>query len=202
MSKGSLTREMILNKAAALFNSRGYFGASLSDVMQATGLEKGGIYNHFTSKEELALEAFDYAVAINGQALKEKVEAEDRSLKKLMAVLEHFRQVAENPLIPGGCPLLNSAIESDDTHPLMCERVQKAMGRLIKLIEKIIEAGIGTKEIRPEVKAKTTATFIIASLEGGVMLSKLYADKKHILLIIEQMQDYIYSLANKRGASK
>jgi TetR/AcrR family transcriptional regulator, transcriptional repressor for nem operon len=62
MRKGELTRERIVRRTAPLFNQQGYFGASLADIMRATGLEKGGIYNHFGSKEALALEAFDYAV--------------------------------------------------------------------------------------------------------------------------------------------
>ena len=42
--------------------SAGYVGASMRDLVDATGLEKGGIYNHFGSKEQLALEAYDYAM--------------------------------------------------------------------------------------------------------------------------------------------
>lgn len=48
MSKGEQTRAMILEQTALLFSRKGYFGSSLSDIMEATGLEKGGIYNHFT----------------------------------------------------------------------------------------------------------------------------------------------------------
>ena len=54
MSKGQLTRQRIIAQAAPLFNQRGYEGCSINDVMAATGLEKGGIYRHFESKEELA----------------------------------------------------------------------------------------------------------------------------------------------------
>jgi TetR/AcrR family transcriptional repressor of nem operon len=59
--KGEHTRQEIIRKAAPIFNQRGYDGAALSDLMKATGLEKGGIYRHVDSKEELAAEAFDYA---------------------------------------------------------------------------------------------------------------------------------------------
>jgi len=61
MRKGEQTRQEIIRKAAPIFNQKGYDGAALSDLMRATGLEKGGIYRHFASKEELAAEAFDYA---------------------------------------------------------------------------------------------------------------------------------------------
>ena len=61
MRKGEQTRREIIRKAASIFNQKGYEGAALSDLMQATGLEKGGIYRHFDSKQQLAGEAFDYA---------------------------------------------------------------------------------------------------------------------------------------------
>ena len=61
MTKGERTRLEIVRNAAPLFNTKGYEGTSLSDLMAATGLQKGGIYRHFASKEELAGEAFDYA---------------------------------------------------------------------------------------------------------------------------------------------
>src|SRR6195256_6799324 len=69
VTKGEQTRRDIVQKAAPLFNQKGYEGTSLSDLMDATGLQKGGIYRHFASKEELALEAFDYSwqKAVNGR---------------------------------------------------------------------------------------------------------------------------------------
>jgi TetR/AcrR family transcriptional repressor of nem operon len=59
VSKGDETRERIIARAAPLFNQRGYAGAAMSDIMAATGLEKGGIYRHFGSKESLAHPSFD-----------------------------------------------------------------------------------------------------------------------------------------------
>src|SRR3954471_15642467 len=61
LSKGEHTRRKIVEQAAQIFNRRGYDGGSLSGLMEATGLKKGGMYRHFSSQEELALEAFDYA---------------------------------------------------------------------------------------------------------------------------------------------
>jgi AcrR family transcriptional regulator len=61
MSKGEKTRQRIVAEAATLFNERGFEGGSMADLMEATGLEKGGIYRHFSSKETLAAAAFDFA---------------------------------------------------------------------------------------------------------------------------------------------
>ena len=61
VTKGQQTRREIVEKAAPLFNKKGYECTSLSDLMHATGLKEGGIYRHFSSKEELATAAFDYS---------------------------------------------------------------------------------------------------------------------------------------------
>jgi AcrR family transcriptional regulator len=60
MTKGQQTRRKIVEAAAPIFNQRGYEGTSLNDLMEATGFQKGGIYRHFSSKEELAAEASEY----------------------------------------------------------------------------------------------------------------------------------------------
>ena len=61
MEKGRATRQRVIAQAAPVFNQHGFAGTTLSELMEATGLQKGGIYRHFAGKEQLALEAFDHA---------------------------------------------------------------------------------------------------------------------------------------------
>jgi len=198
MKKGKLTREMILEKAAGLFNSRGYFGASISDVMEATGLEKGGIYNHFGSKDELALAAFDYVVAISGAKLLSAVKKHDSALDKLTAIVDSFEHVVLNPTVPGGCPLLNSAVESDDAHPALKERVQIAMLKLLGLVESIVIKGIESRELRDDLSPYAVATHLIASLEGAIMLAKLYGEPARFSAVAGSLKQFIKSCASAR----
>ena len=176
MGKGKVTRDMILGKAAALFNSRGYFGASMSDLMNATGLEKGGIYNHFSSKDQLALEAFDFAFQTSAAEFGRFLSKEEKPVGKLLAFVDAFESVAANPPVPGGCPLLNSAVESDDGHPEMKLRVQTAMDKLLGTVEKLIAEGISEGDIKPDANPQLLARTFIAALEGAIMLTKLYSD--------------------------
>jgi AcrR family transcriptional regulator len=111
--KGRQTRRDIVRKAAPLFNQKGFAGTSMSDLMAATGLLKGGLYRHFESKEFLAQEAFDYAweKAVNGRldGLDEVPDAVGR-LKGMIAYLINKRE----GLVAGRYPLMNAAIEADD----------------------------------------------------------------------------------------
>lgn len=195
MRKGQLTREKILEKAAALFNCRGYSGTSLSEVMKVTGLEKGGIYNHFGSKDQLALEAFDYAVGVIGGRLQKSMEGKDSALDKLNAFLDEFAYCAINPPIPGGCPLLNTAVESDDAHPELRDRVKGAVGRLLGAISGLLLEGCKSGELRQDVNPEEQASLIVSALEGSIMLAKLYEDAERVRLVVQHLKEHITSLS-------
>lgn len=196
MSKGEETKTRIIQQAAELFNQQGYAGSSISDIMRVTGLQKGGIYNHFQSKDELALQAFDFAIARVSQHTKAAVRSKHHAIERLEAIVEVFSSFVNNPPIKGGCPLLNTAVESDDAHPALRDRAQQAMNSWRKLISQIIEKGISRGEIRSGVDADEIATIIIATLEGAMMMSKLYGDAIHMERVITHIKQYIYSYKN------
>jgi TetR/AcrR family transcriptional repressor of nem operon len=171
MRKGEQTRQEIIRKAAPIFNQRGYDGAALSDLMKATGLEKGGIYRHFSSKEALAAEAFDYA-------WRETLDARIHDLDTISNTVDRLKQLVANfverrGVIPGGCPLLNTAIDADDGNSILRERARKALHAWRSYLISMIRAGIKSRDIRPKVDAKKLATLIISSLEGAIMLCRL-----------------------------
>lgn len=194
MGKGKVTRDMILGKAAALFNSRGYFGASMSDVMNATGLEKGGIYNHFPSKDQLALEAFDFAFQVSSAEVARHLDKRERAIDKLMAFVDAFMSVASDPPVAGGCPLLNSAVECDDGHPEMKIRVQKAMDTVLATVEKLVENGISEGDIKPSTDAQQVARSFIATLEGGIMLTRLYSDLAYMHSVATSLRNQLKAI--------
>ncbi|WP_414527266.1 TetR/AcrR family transcriptional regulator [Nodularia chucula] len=191
MSKGKETKAKILQQAAELFNQQGYAGSSISDIMRVTGLQKGGIYNHFQSKDELALQAFDYAIACVSQHYIAALRNQRHAIARLHAIIAVFSNFADNPPIQGGCPLLNTAVESDDAHPALRERTQKAMNSWLHLIRRIIETGIEKGEIRSDVNADEITTIITATLEGAIMMSKLYGDSIYMQRAVNHLNQYI-----------
>jgi AcrR family transcriptional regulator len=119
MSKGQRTRERIIAQAAPIFNQRGFAGSSMQDVMEATGLEKGGLYRHFASKEELAAEAFRYALAGSVRVRMEKVDRGHGAVEQLKSAVKRF--VEAPSALPGGCPLMNTAVDADDGNAVLRE---------------------------------------------------------------------------------
>ena len=176
MSKGSVTRQRILELAAPVFNTKGYAGASLTDILQATGLQKGGLYNHFASKQELAVATFDWSVDQLNDRWRKAVAGKRNAIDRLLAVVDMFDDYYSNPIVPGGCPILNTAIESDDSNPELRERAQAKMTAMRGTVSAIIRKGMERGEIQTGVDADDKAVVLIALLEGGIMLSKLYGD--------------------------
>ena len=190
MTKGETTRMMILSRAAPVFNRLGFAGASLTDIMQATGLEKGGIYNHFHSKEDLAVEAFDYAVNEVGRAMVEAMRPVDGSFERLLALIHFFTDYYAHPPVAGGCPVLNTSIESDDAHPALLEHARRGMDRMRGLFRAVIEKGQRDGSIRPDADAEEAAALLITALEGGMVMSKLYGTPEHVGRAVAYMERY------------
>jgi TetR/AcrR family transcriptional repressor of nem operon len=116
MRRGEEARQEIIRRAAPIFNQKGYDAAALSDLMRATRLKKGGIYRHVESKQELAGDAFDYAWKLAMDRRLEGTEQIPNTVDRLKQIVRNFRD-RRTGVVPGGCPLLNTAIDSDDGNP-------------------------------------------------------------------------------------
>jgi TetR/AcrR family transcriptional repressor of nem operon len=171
LNKGQLTRQRIIEIAAPIFNQRGYEGCSMQDVMDATGLEKGGLYRHFSSKEDLAAEAFRYAL---GRAVKTRTGSLDHidgAMAKLRYIVKNF---VETPSpMAGGCPLMNTALDADDGNPVLRRLAARGLRDWKKRICVIVEEGIASGEIATSTVPVRVANILIATLEGALMISRM-----------------------------
>ena len=191
MSKARQTKARIIHQAAELFNQKGYAGSSIADIMQATGLKKGGIYNHFKSKDELALEAFDYASGLLSQRIWSVVKTKRNAIERLEALVSSYLIYIDDPPIVGGCPILNTAIETDDTDSPLRDRALAAIDSWRSLIVRIVQKGIKKGELRSTVEPDTVATIIICNIEGAIMMSKLERNPIHLKRAVAHLQSYI-----------
>jgi AcrR family transcriptional regulator len=187
MTKGEATRRRIVARTADLLNAQGYRSTPVSEIMRVAGLQKGGIYRHFESRAALTLEAFGYAVARMRDRLSLALEGERVATDKLLALFEVARNVLGEEAFRGGCPVMNLAVESDHADPELRKAARTAMTGLIGLFEQVIAQGMKQGDF-PKGDARAQATFIVASLEGGIMLSNLYKDRKHVEAVVDHLE--------------
>jgi len=189
MTKGEQTRRKIVEAAAPIFNQHGYEGSSLNDLMAATGQKKGGIYRHFSSKEELAAEAFDYTWEAAWNARLLHVDEKTSGIAKLKQLIANF--VEYKSPVAGGCPILNTATDSDDGNSVLRARVAKALRSWLSRLQAMVEQAQESGEIRPDVDPKVVATLIVASLEGAVMMSRLQRNDEALRRVQSHLNQYL-----------
>src|SRR3954454_5900893 len=117
---------------------KGYAGTSLSDLTDATGLTKGSIYGNFANKDEVALAVFDYNLSLLNNGMNAAIANSTNTIEKLRNMAGFYRSNFKTSMMHGGCPILNTAVEADDTHPVLKEKVSKSIKSWKKNIEAIV----------------------------------------------------------------
>lgn len=194
LQKAERTKQTIVAESAVLFNQKGYAGTSMDDIMRATGLSKGGLYSHFKSKEEIALAAFEHAVQKVTQRVREKTQSVQHPLDKLRVAVAFYRENIFTPPVEGGCPIQNTSIEVDDNNPALRDRVQLAMDYwkhgIIYILRKGIEQGI----VRADIDVTAFSIQFIGTLEGAILLARLYQDIQYFDMMAKQLTRMIDEL--------
>jgi TetR/AcrR family transcriptional regulator, transcriptional repressor for nem operon len=196
MSKAQYTKANIIEKASVLFNSKGYANTSLSDITTVTGLTKGAIYRHFENKEALELESFAYLSQTVISTLNYKVKEQSTASEKLQVIFAFFEKYLTNIIVTGGCPLLNVAIEVDETNSKLKAKALEMLTVLRFSVQRILNNGIRHKQLKNDTPVDTLTTIIITSLEGAIMTSKLSGNKQDLKIVTLFLSKTIQSYKN------
>ncbi|WP_149207651.1 TetR/AcrR family transcriptional regulator [Flavobacterium johnsoniae] len=174
MSKAQRTKQFIIEKTAPIFNMKGYSGTSMSDITEATGLTKGSIYGNFANKDEVALAAFRFNVKKLHDIFAREIEKEKTFKGKLLVYPRLYSDYYDLRVTQGGCPIINTATEADDTHPVLKKKVERVILSWKEQLVYFIEQGILLGEFKaPSIDPEKTALTIIAMIEGAVMIAKI-----------------------------
>jgi TetR/AcrR family transcriptional repressor of nem operon len=157
--------------------------------MEATGLKKGGIYRHFASKEELAAEALDYTWEAAWKARVLHVDEKANGIEKLKQLITNF--IERRSPVPGGCPVLNTAVDADDGNPILRSRVGKALRAWTGQLQVYVEEAQQQRDAKPNVDPKDVATLIVASLEGAFMMSRIQRNDEALRRVQSHLTEYL-----------
>lgn len=195
MSKAERTRQFIIEKTAPVFNAKGYAGTSINDLTEVTGLTKGSIYGNFENKDEVALAAFDYNFERVITYIKSKMDDRTTTIDKLLVYPEVYRNFLKVPILQTGCPINNTAAESDDTHPLLKEKVAKALAFWRERLENRVLIGIENGEIRSDVDVDEFVSVLISLVQGSVIQVKVTGKIAPLNTTMDYLEKMIKGLA-------
>ncbi len=194
LSKAERTKQFIIEKTAPIFNKKGFVGTSMSDILEATKLSKGCVYGNFENKDEIALAAFDQNYNTIVAYLRKQIEVRPNMIDRLLVYPETYRIFLELPFLKAGCPILNTATEADDTHPLLREKAITALKFWKKAIEKSIETGIERKEIKASINANEFSYILMSLIEGAMMQAKVTGNSEVLTITMNHLEEMIKNL--------
>ena len=185
-------KKTIIERSAPIFNKHGYAGTRMDMIIEATGYQKGGIYKHFASKLDLAQAVFLHNYSKLKEAYQLCLTEHEGPKEQLLAFIQHYKYFIRNAPVQGGCPILNTAIESDDTTKELRILARDALNEWIDLITWVIRRGQNMGVFRSEPSAKSSAQFLIATIEGAIMMGKIKRDAALMTQTADLLLEYVH----------
>ena len=185
MTKAERTKQHIIETAAPIFNKKGVAGTTVDDVLSATGLAKGCLYNHFENKEVLALETVDFLLHKIRLTTLTALDKEPTAKGKLFAYLD-LRLDTQNRVFEGGCPILNFGMEADDTNAQIRQKVKKVIQSSLKMLQDIVEKGIADKEFTKDFNGEEFAIKVFTLMEGNILVGRVLGSN-HTMQLMNSM---------------
>lgn len=157
MSKGTLTRERILDHAFRLAGREGVEGVTLGTLAADLGLSKSGLFAHFASKEELSLEILRTTTERFADKVLRPAFKAPRGEPRVRKVFETWLMWLRDPELPGGCPIVAASVELDDKpgmpRDFLVDKQKELRTTLAKAAELAVAEGHFKKDLDTELFA-------------------------------------------------
>ena len=174
-TKGEITRTKILDTARDLFKTKGFTATTISDLVEATGMQKGSLYFHFAGKDAIALEVLNEATEKFIKFLNKSLGGKNAG----ESIDQYFCSVLDKHLAKGfvgGCLFGNTALEMCDNDPVLAGAIDKVFDEWTLIVASTISRAQINRQIRADINCETLARHIVATIEGGIMMSRLKKD--------------------------
>lgn len=191
---GSDTRREIVEQALQLFSVKGYHNTSVNDLLDATGLTKGGLYGHFGSKEAIWAAAYERAVEIwRGIVFRETKEIANPLLRIQRVIEQDLRDYLGGRVFEGGCFFLNNLVELSGQSPALSSRILAGFDGFAALLARWLAEAQRKGMLAPEMDPREIADFIVISLNGAAALFAARPKPEVLELTIQQLRCYVGS---------
>jgi TetR/AcrR family transcriptional regulator, transcriptional repressor for nem operon len=195
------TRDRLINSARYLFWERGFAGTSMADLLAHAEVNSGSFYHFFESKEALLREVLEgYLFALRPMVVDPAFATTDEPAERIFAILAGYRERILMTDSKYGCPLGRLALEIDPenrpAHALIAKNFQGWIGAVRECLD----------DLKPRLPRGTNldalATYVLAVMEGGVMLSRSYGSVDPFDRTVTQLRQHFQLLLGTKPAKK
>jgi TetR/AcrR family transcriptional repressor of nem operon len=190
---GRSTRDAILDAASRLILVRGYSATSIDDVLRESTVGKGNFYYYFKSKEDLAHAILDRVVRGFVDRTLEPCFSDPAPsrLGQIRCFLDHLVSAQRDSACVGGCMMGNLASELSDVHEGFRARLAEVFGHWERRLTTALAEGQQRGEVVAGCQSAAVAQFLVASLEGAILMTKLTKDIGVMERCVAELKRYL-----------
>ena len=170
-------REQLIEAGLQTLHLHGFNGSGVQDITDAASVPKGSFYNHFESKEALALQALERFWQ-NGAGRRALLS--DTSVEPVERLRRYFRGLADAIVhhnFQRGCLIGNFSTELSAESKEIRDRLAEIYAAWCRSIESCVREAEKADRVKPRLPAAVVATFLVNAWEGAVLRSKVEQDK-------------------------
>jgi AcrR family transcriptional regulator len=194
-AKGIQTRRKIITESLQLFSVKGYYNTSVSDILAAADLTKGGLYGHFPSKEAIWYAVYEEAVGIWKGIVFKGIRNNSDPLRRIEKFIENdMLDYLGADVFEGGCFFLNMLVELSGQSASMSKQILRGFVRLSGLLRSWLEEADQKGMLQENLDLKEASNFIIISLNGAAALYISSKDRNILDQTVQQLKFYIRQL--------
>ena len=189
-------KQKIIYESMKLFSLKGFLNTSINDIMREAKTSKGGLYNHFKSKDEIFTAVLSEARKVWRDRSLAGLDQIEEPVEKVKKLLENYRDryLKDTETFPGGCIFVTLSVELDDQNPLFSKELNNGFVRLRAMIRRLLDQGKESGELRAEVNTEALTEMIFSGMLGASVIYGTAKSSAGLDRCINSLIDYVESL--------
>lgn len=190
-------KEKIVQESLKLFSLKGFLSTSIQDIMRETSASKGGLYNHFRSKDDIFFAVLKEARNIWRQRNLAGLDQIEKPVAKVKKLLENYRDryLKDKKTFPGGCIFVTLSVELDDQNPAFSRALNEGFVGLKAMIKRLLDQGKESGELRADVNTGAVTEMIFSGMLGASVIYGIEKSSASLNRCINALIEYLDSLA-------
>jgi AcrR family transcriptional regulator len=190
-------KEKIVNESLKLFSLKGFSNTSTQDIMREAKASKGGLYNHFKSKDDIFSAVLSEARKIWRQRNLDGLDQIEKPVAKVRKLLENYRDryLTDRDTFPGGCIFVTLSVELDDQKSLFSKELNEGFIRLKAMIKRLLDQGKRSGELRKNVNTESVTEMIFSGMIGASVMYSTEKSETGLHKCINALIEYLESLS-------
>lgn len=186
------TKDHIVEVASGLISLRGFNNTSVDAVLQASGVKKGSFYYYFKSKEDLGYAIIEsHLRRFSDHVLGKAFSNTKNALIELEDFLDIILELHRQRNCSGGCLMGNMAMEMSDIHEGFRRKFQEVFEDWRIRVAGVLQQAKISGQFNDHMDPTRLAQFVIAGVEGGILLSKVKKDIKVLENCFKELKTHI-----------